>query len=101
MYSAEAAEVRYSPDARPGLIRLGHTFGELVNFNPHLHVLAADGAFLPRWALGRAADSAGKSSCGGLSTRGARPKDSLGALVLTVLSAARDEAGAESIGNSR
>ena len=23
------------------------TFGDLVNFNPHLHVLAADGAFLP------------------------------------------------------
>ncbi len=23
------------------------TFGDLANFNPHLHVLAADGAFLP------------------------------------------------------
>lgn len=23
------------------------TFGDLVNFNPHLHVLAAGGAFLP------------------------------------------------------
>ena len=23
------------------------SFGDLVNFNPHLHVLAADGAFLP------------------------------------------------------
>jgi len=23
------------------------TFGDLVNFNPHLHVLAADGVFLP------------------------------------------------------
>jgi len=23
------------------------TFGDLANFNPHVHVLAADGAFLP------------------------------------------------------
>jgi hypothetical protein len=26
---------------------LFQTFGDLVNFNPHLHVLAADGVFLP------------------------------------------------------
>jgi hypothetical protein len=38
---AEAA-----PGARPGLIRFVQTFGDLANFNPHLHVLAANGAFL-------------------------------------------------------
>ncbi len=32
--------------ARPGLIRFVQTFGDLANFNPHVHVLAADGAFL-------------------------------------------------------
>jgi hypothetical protein len=35
------------PGARPALILFVQTFGDLVNFNPHLHVLAADGAFLP------------------------------------------------------
>ena len=35
------------PSARPGLILLVQTFGDLANFNPHVHVLAADGAFLP------------------------------------------------------
>jgi len=39
---AEAA-----PGARPGLILFVQTFGDLANFNPHVHVLAADGAFLP------------------------------------------------------
>ncbi len=34
------------PGARPGLILFVQTFGDWVNFNPHLHVLAADGAFL-------------------------------------------------------
>jgi len=34
------------PGAKPGLILFVQTFGDLVNFNPHLHVLAADGAFL-------------------------------------------------------
>ena len=33
------------PGARPGLILFVQTFGDLVNFNPHIHVLAADGAF--------------------------------------------------------
>ncbi len=33
--------------AHPGLILFVQTFGDLANFNPHLHVLAADGAFLP------------------------------------------------------
>ncbi len=34
------------PGARPGLILFVQTFGDLANFNPHVHVLAADGAFL-------------------------------------------------------
>ena len=33
------------PGARPGLILFVQTFGDLVNFNPHIHVLSADGAF--------------------------------------------------------
>lgn len=33
------------PGGRPGLILFVQTFGDLVNFNPHIHVLAADGAF--------------------------------------------------------
>jgi hypothetical protein len=33
------------PGARPGLILFVQTFGDLVNYNPHIHVLAADGAF--------------------------------------------------------
>ncbi len=32
---------------RPGLIQFVQTFGSLANFNPHVHVLAADGVFLP------------------------------------------------------
>ncbi len=36
-----------TPGARPGLILFVQTFGDLANFNPHVHVLAADGAFLP------------------------------------------------------
>lgn len=35
------------PGGRPGLVVYVQTFGDLVNFNPNLHVLAADGAFLP------------------------------------------------------
>ena len=35
------------PGARPGLILFVQTFGDLANFNPHVHVLCADGAFLP------------------------------------------------------
>ena len=34
-----------APGARPGLILFVQTFGDLANFNPHLHVLAADGVF--------------------------------------------------------
>ncbi len=41
------AGVRPAPGARPGLILFVQTFGDLANFNPHVHVLAADGAFLP------------------------------------------------------
>ncbi len=33
------------PGARPGLILFVQTFGDLVNYNPHIHVLAADGVF--------------------------------------------------------
>ncbi|MCC6610046.1 MAG: transposase [Burkholderiales bacterium] len=33
--------------ARPGLILFVQTFGDLANFNPHVHVLATDGAFAP------------------------------------------------------
>jgi len=33
------------PGARSGLILFVQTFGDLANFNPHIHVLAADGAF--------------------------------------------------------
>ncbi|HEY5636504.1 MAG TPA: transposase [Burkholderiales bacterium] len=33
------------PGARPGMILFVQTFGDLVNFNPHIHVLAADGVF--------------------------------------------------------
>ena len=33
------------PGARPGLILFVQTFGDLANYNPHIHVLAADGAF--------------------------------------------------------
>jgi hypothetical protein len=34
------------PGARPGVILFVQTFGDLANFNPHVHVLAADGVFL-------------------------------------------------------
>jgi hypothetical protein len=33
------------PGARAGMILFVQTFGDLVNFNPHIHMLAADGAF--------------------------------------------------------
>jgi hypothetical protein len=39
------------PDAKPGLVLSVQSFGDLVNFNPHLHVLAADGVFLPDGAF--------------------------------------------------
>ena len=41
------AYARALPGTRPGLILFVQTFGDLANFNPHVHVLAADGAFLP------------------------------------------------------
>lgn len=34
-----------APGARPGLILFVQTFGDRTNFNPHPHVLAADGVF--------------------------------------------------------
>ena len=33
-------------NARPGAVMSIQTFGEQVNFNPHIHVVAADGCFL-------------------------------------------------------
>jgi hypothetical protein len=33
------------PGARPAFIEFVQTFGDLVNFHPHVHVLAADGIF--------------------------------------------------------
>jgi len=33
------------PGARPGLVLFVQTFGDLANFNPHVQVLATDGAF--------------------------------------------------------
>ena len=33
------------PGARPGIILFVQTFGDLVNFNPRIHVLAADCVF--------------------------------------------------------
>ncbi len=39
------------PQARPGLIFFVQTFGDLVTFNPHIHVLAADGVFRPGGAF--------------------------------------------------
>ena len=41
------AYVEAAPGTRPGLILFVQTFGDLANFNPHVHVLATDGAFLP------------------------------------------------------
>ncbi len=33
------------PDARPGAIIAVQTFGDFLNFNPHLHIIATDGCF--------------------------------------------------------
>lgn len=33
------------PDGKPGFITFVQTFGDLVTFNPHIHVLCADGIF--------------------------------------------------------
>ncbi len=35
------------PRGRPAFILYVQTFGDLVTFNPHIHVLVADGVFLP------------------------------------------------------
>jgi ribosomal protein S27E len=34
-----------SPQGRPGFILFVQTFGDLVNFNPHVHAFVADGVF--------------------------------------------------------
>ena len=41
------AYAEVAPCARPGLIVLVQTFGNLANVIPHVRVLAADGAFRP------------------------------------------------------
>jgi hypothetical protein len=41
------AYAKAAPGTRPGLILFVQTVGDLANFNPHVHLLAADGAFLP------------------------------------------------------
>ena len=41
----ERAYAEALPGGRPGLVLFVQTFGDLVNFHPHVHVLAADGAF--------------------------------------------------------
>jgi hypothetical protein len=33
------------PDAKPGAIIAVQTFGDFLNFNPHLHIIATDGCF--------------------------------------------------------
>ncbi len=33
---------------QPGVTLFVQTFGDLVNFHPHIHVLAADGVFTPK-----------------------------------------------------
>ena len=33
------------PDGQPGIVMAIHTFGEYLDFHPHLHALAADGLF--------------------------------------------------------
>jgi hypothetical protein len=48
------------PDGVPGMILAIHTFGEYMDFHPHLHALVADGLFtetglfyvLPECSLG-------------------------------------------------
>jgi hypothetical protein len=42
--SAQAG-VRCRPAPRPGFILFVQTFGDLVNFNPHVHALVVDGVF--------------------------------------------------------
>lgn len=36
-----------APQAQPGLVVCVHTYGELLNHHPHIHVMATDGAFTP------------------------------------------------------
>jgi hypothetical protein len=35
------------PQAQPGLVVCVHTYGDLANHHPHLHVMATDGRFMP------------------------------------------------------
>lgn len=36
-----------APQSQPGLVVCVHTYGDLLNHHPHLHVMATDGAFTP------------------------------------------------------
>jgi len=38
-------EQLHLPDGEVGLVMVIHTFGDYLNFHPHIHVLAADGLF--------------------------------------------------------
>src|SRR5437667_10341926 len=42
---ADPSLYRRRVEGRPGLILFVQTFGDLLTFNPHIHVLAADGVF--------------------------------------------------------
>jgi hypothetical protein len=64
---AEAA-----PGARPGLLLFVQTFGDRANFNPHVHVLAADGGFGADGTLNRAAAGARRPACRRVSACAAR-----------------------------
>ncbi|MBI5911760.1 MAG: transposase [Betaproteobacteria bacterium] len=52
-------------------VLFAQTFGDLANFNPHLHVLAADGGVRCRGHVRRASAGARSAACRGLSARGA------------------------------
>jgi hypothetical protein len=40
-----------APEAEPGLVVCVHSFGNLLNFHPHLHVMVTDGGFTPDGAF--------------------------------------------------
>jgi hypothetical protein len=44
-FRARSPRPAASPRGRPGFILFVQTFGDLVNFNPHVHALVADGVF--------------------------------------------------------
>jgi len=42
---AEAVAALNQPDAAPGVVLTLHTFGDYLNFHPHIHAIATDGLF--------------------------------------------------------